>query len=227
MLHTNTASPELLKVLRQLMEVEALKDFRLVGGTALALQLGHRESIDIDLFSSNYFPAEQICDEITQKFNLPERIRDRGGIMIMARINDVKVDIIDDKKKFIRNVVLEDGIRMAHAEEISAMKIKTTCDPFSGRKTQKDLVDIATLLEKYSLRQMMEFFREKYPTMAPYYENVILLLNRDWEKAERNSKMPKMFSKLTWETTQQKIEAGLKNYFDGIVNERERKMKGD
>lgn len=206
------------------MELESLQNFRLVGGTALALQFGHRESIDIDLFSSNHFPAQQICSELTEKFNLPERIRDRGGIMIMTRINGVKIDIIDDKKKFIRDIVLEEGIRMAHVEDIAAMKIKTTCDPFSGRKTQKDLADIATILDICSLKQMINFLVEKYPTMAPHCESVILHLNRDWDKAERNSKMPKMFNGLTWETTQKRIEKGLRDYFDDLINER-RKLK--
>ena len=207
------------------MELESLQNFRLVGGTALALQLGHRESIDIDLFSYNDFPDEKICDELFQKFNLQERVRARGGIMINFRANGVKVDIIDDKKKFIRDVVEEDGIRMAHLEEIAAMKIKTTCDPFSGRKTQKDLADIATLLDKYSIKEMIGFFKERYPTMSLYTENVILQLNRDFDKAERNSKMPRMFNGLDWKKTKQKIEIGLKDYFEALLKEREIKLK--
>jgi len=225
MLRTETVSPELIKTLRQLMQIKSLQNFRLVGGTALGLQLGHRESLDIDLFSSNDFPSEKICNELTEKFNIVERIRARGGIMISARINNVKIDIVDDKKKFIRNAVIEDGIRMAHLEEIAAMKIKTICDPFSGRKAQKDLTDIAVLLDKYSIHEMLGFFKEKYHTMAIYSENVILQLNRGFEQAERSSKMPKMLNGLTWEMTKKKIEIGLKNYFDGILKEREKKLR--
>lgn len=160
MLRTDTVSPRLLNVPRQLMEMESLQKFRLVGGTALALQLGHRESIDIDLFSSYEFPQEEICNELSEKFNLTEKIFARGGVIISLKIDELKVDIVNDKKKFIREVVFEDGIRMAHLEEIAAMKIKTTCDPFSGRKTQKDLADIATLLDKYSIKEMLGFFEE-------------------------------------------------------------------
>jgi hypothetical protein len=139
------------------MEMESLQNFRLVGDSALALQLGHRESVDIDLFSYNYFPTEIIYKELREKFIPDDKVRVSKDIMIRLSVNGVKIDIIDDKHKFIRNPVIEDGIRMAHLEEIAAMKIKSTCDPFSGRKTQKDLADIATLLDKYTIKQMMGF----------------------------------------------------------------------
>lgn len=114
---------------------------------------------------------------------------------------------------------------MAHPEEIIAMKIKATCDPFSGRKTQKDLADIATLLDTYTIKEMMGFLQEKYTTMAPYVENVILQLNRDFNIAERNSILPKMFNGMTWEKIQERINKGLREYFDGIIAEREKVLK--
>ena len=147
--------------------------------------------------------------------------------MISILIHEVKIDILDHKYKFIRDIVVVNGIRMAHLEEIAAMKIKATCDPFSGRKTQKDLADIATLLDIYSVNEMIGFFKEKYPTMALYSENVILLLNKDFDLAERNSKMPRMFNGLTWEKTKQKIENRLREYFDDLLKEREIKLKGN
>lgn len=52
-LHKDTVSPNLLNILEKLMVSEALKDFCLVGGTALSLQRGHRRSIDIDLFTDD------------------------------------------------------------------------------------------------------------------------------------------------------------------------------
>jgi predicted nucleotidyltransferase len=50
-LYWNTVSPLLKSILLQLMRCELFKQFRLVGGTALSLQIGHRLSIDIDLFT--------------------------------------------------------------------------------------------------------------------------------------------------------------------------------
>ena len=50
-LHYNTINPLMLRVLNILMGAIEFKDFRLIGGTALSLYRGHRESVDIDLFS--------------------------------------------------------------------------------------------------------------------------------------------------------------------------------
>lgn len=224
MLRTEAVSAELLKVLYQLMEIDSLQSFRLVGGTALSLQLGHRDSIDIDLFCCKDFPAEKICSELEEKFKPDRQLKALGGIMIRTLLNGVKVDIVDNGNKFIRPVISEGLIRMASLEEIAAMKIKIICDPFSGRKTKKDLVDVAELLDKFSIKEMISFFKEKYPTMASYEENIILQLNK-FENAEKTI-MPKMLNGMTWEKTKQKIQTGLKEYFDEILKERKKKLRG-
>ena len=51
-LHYETVSPQLVHCLKIIQESEIFKDFNLVGGTCLSLQLGHRRSIDIDLFTA-------------------------------------------------------------------------------------------------------------------------------------------------------------------------------
>ena len=53
MLQTQTVSPELLELLNKIMKSEVFSDFILVGGTALALQIGHRNSVDIDMFGNS------------------------------------------------------------------------------------------------------------------------------------------------------------------------------
>ncbi len=52
MLYTQTVNPQLLVILNELMAQALLRDYLLVGGTSLALQIGHRNSIDIDLFGN-------------------------------------------------------------------------------------------------------------------------------------------------------------------------------
>lgn len=222
MLRTETVSKELLNVLKELMKLKTLQNFRLVGGTALSLQLGHRKSIDIDMFSCNDFSAEEICHELIEKFKL-SRLRAEGGIMIRTEINGVKVDIVDSKTPFIREIIFENGIRMASTEDIAATKIKMVCDPFSGRKTKKDLADISVLLDKYSLKQMVGFFKEKYPIMAPYEDDVIIKI-KDFSGAE-SCEMPAMIHDISWENIKQKIEKSFKSYFDDILKEREIKLK--
>ncbi len=225
MLRTETVSPELLKTLHELMVMDSLQNFRLVGGTALSMQLGHRQSVDIDMFTSSDFLKDEVSSELIENFNIKGKVKLMGDTMIRTITNDgVKIDIVNNKSPFIRDIICKDGIRMAHLEDIAAMKIKIICDPFTGRKTKKDLADVATLLDKFSIRKMAGFFKEKYPGMAPYEENVIIRL-KDFDSAE-NSDLPKMLNGMTWEVIKHKIEAGLKEYFDDILKEREKKLKG-
>lgn len=60
MLHTKTIESITLGLLKRLMADKALTQFDLVGGTALSLQIGHRKSIDLDMFSHTDFEAAAI-----------------------------------------------------------------------------------------------------------------------------------------------------------------------
>jgi hypothetical protein len=55
MLQTRTIEPRTLELLKSLMTLPSVDPFFLVGGTALALQMGHRVSIDLDLFTPEIF----------------------------------------------------------------------------------------------------------------------------------------------------------------------------
>ena len=66
MLYHETVLPGTLGLLKRLMADDALRQFVLVGGTALSLQIGHRRSIDLDLFSVTDFEAATILDYLNQ-----------------------------------------------------------------------------------------------------------------------------------------------------------------
>jgi hypothetical protein len=68
MLHYQTVSSELLELLKFCMAREEFSKLRLVGGTDLALQFGHRKSIDIDLFGSINLEIID-CYKILQEFS--------------------------------------------------------------------------------------------------------------------------------------------------------------
>lgn len=70
MLHTETVSPELLDLIRKLCNEPLLKDFYLVGGTALSLQMGHRISTDIDLFTPNPFDAQTYASQLADRYQI-------------------------------------------------------------------------------------------------------------------------------------------------------------
>ena len=166
-LYYNTLTPLLHSTLKKLMEAEELKSFRLVGGTSLSLQLGHRQSVDIDLFTdAEYRSVDFIAIDKYLIGNFPYTDSIHMGIIGMGKSyyigesanNCIKLDLFYTDS-FIRSVIEIDGLRLAGADEITAMKIDVVTR--GGRK--KDFWDIHELLETYTLEQMMKLHEERYP----------------------------------------------------------------
>lgn len=167
MLYYNTVTPLLQNSLERLMLAEILKTFRLVGGTSLSLQLGHRESVDIDLFKDlSYNTVNFKAIEEYLKLNFPyvsttniDLIGFGKSFYIGSSESDyVKLDLYYTDP-FIRPVKEVDGIRLAHIEDIIAMKL----DVISGNGLKTDFWDLHELLDKYSIDRMLEFYFERYP----------------------------------------------------------------
>lgn len=165
-LHYNTVIPELLRILKILMAAEEFNDFRLVGGTALNLYRGHRESIDIDLFTDALYGSIDFnaIDRFLRK-TFPYADRNTypvgPGRSYYVGKNEpecVKLDLFYTET-FIREVVIYDGIRLAAEEEIIAMKIEV----ISGGSRKKDFWDIHELMDDYSIEKMISLHEERYP----------------------------------------------------------------
>lgn len=215
MLRKETISPPLLESLSTLMMMETIKTHRLVGGTALALQTGHRISIDIDLFSDKTNNYEDILQELSEKFgNQLRKGRYISGPMgkgITVFLNDIKTDILDWNSKFIRYPFIDENIRIAHKEEIIPMKFNTfLCAPEFARYEKKDYIDIAFLMKEYSLHKMIELYEEKYPDEIMSGRLMIEGLQLH-ELAEKKI-TPKMLIDFTWEDAKNQIEQSITLY---------------
>lgn len=166
-LHFKGVNPELLRILKILMAAHEFKTFRLVGGTALSLYRGHRQSVDIDLFTDVQYGSVDF--DVIDRFlhiKFPYTVTSDnqalgpGKSYFVGKNEDncVKLDLFYTDP-FIRKVIVSDGIRIAAEEEIIAMKIELISN--GGRK--KDFWDIHELMEDYSLEQMLSFHAERYP----------------------------------------------------------------
>ena len=153
MLHLETITPETLALIRELQEDEIMKGFNLVGGTTLALLIGHRMSEDIDLFSESPFDSSKLAEHLKDKYKA-ENIRTLKNA-VFCFIRDVKVDILTHQYPLINPVINEGGIRMVSLEDIGAMKLNVITD--SGRRL-KDFIDMYSLLEHRSLRDFFDFY---------------------------------------------------------------------
>lgn len=157
MLHTETVNNTTLELLKSLMKDEKLKDFVLVGGTSLSLQIGHRISVDLDLFSEKVFDAEEMRMYLERVYNLQTDFM--AFATVKGEIEGVQIDCISHQYTWIKPFVTENDIRLASLEDICAMKLNA----IAGNGTRiKDFVDVAYLSAKFSLHQMLDFYEQKY-----------------------------------------------------------------
>ena len=195
MLQTQTASVELLELLKKLMNDDLFKNFVLVGGTSLALQIGHRNSIDIDLFGNQEINQEIFLDTLNEFGNVV--ISQTSKNIFISEINNVKVDFVNYKYPLLSEIITVDGIRMASKKDIAAMKLNAIL----GRGSKKDFIDLYFLLDDFSLPEMIAFFKAKYS------DGSLFLLYRSlayFGEADEQPQ-PKMFKDFDWEACKQKI----------------------
>ena len=146
MLHKETVSPELFRLIQDLCGHPELDNFVLVGGTALSLQIGHRKMDHINFFSIANFASEQMSEFLTSKYDF--KIHARFKNSLMGILNNIKVDIISHQYKWVTKVLEEENTRMARIEDIAAMKFNAIVG--NGSRL-KDFIDIAFLSSYFSL----------------------------------------------------------------------------
>ena len=163
MLYTNTLEKSTLTLLTRLMHDAELASFFLVGGTALALQLGHRKSIDLDLFSQSPFDAAGLRDVLQKRYCFEPTVRAKNTLK--GVINGVAIDCITYAYPLVQPFIqTHDGIRIASMEDIAAMKLSAIVD--AGTRP-KDFVDIAVLSHYLPLTHMIRTYEQKYHTAEP------------------------------------------------------------
>ncbi len=206
MLHFETVKPDTFALLKELMEIEGLKLFNLVGGTALSLQLGHRISVDLDLFSHDSFDNENVIQVLYsyygERFQLISSVKNKLGVF--SFIDGVKIDICRHDGKFIGDVYEEEGIRMWELKELAASKVNA----ISRRATKKDFWDINELLNVFNIEEIAEFYRQKYnPMLAIGVARMITY----FDDAE-DSETPNCLKQKTWEIVKKEIFKKINNY---------------
>lgn len=163
----------------------------------MALQIGHRISIDADFICEKEFDKDELIFQLNQIF--PNQILDirQNKLGVFLKINEIKVDFLSWNIPFIRSEVNLEDIRMMHLEEICASKLFAILN----RGEKKDYIDIATLLDLYSLDQMVSFYKEKYNNSD---ESILLKYLCSFSDIDFQA-LPNMVSSLNWETAKQKI----------------------
>ncbi|MDP2722650.1 MAG: nucleotidyl transferase AbiEii/AbiGii toxin family protein [Bacteroidales bacterium] len=143
------------------MGIPALNEFCLVDGTVLSLKYGHRSSIDLDLFYHQKFDHQMVVNVLENHFGKRFTFKQQHTKFgIFCFIDNVKVDMVYFPHQPISKYIIEDNIRMYHSADIAAMKIQAIL----GRAQKKDFWDLHELLQHFTLQQIMDWHKQKYPT---------------------------------------------------------------
>jgi hypothetical protein len=216
-LHYDKISDEMKSVLDQLMKIDELMDFRLVGGTNLALQLGHRTSVDIDLFAGGGAPApDKIGQLLIENFATEVTISRVQRYGLAAIIRNIKVDIYDWKVPFSGPPLEIDGIRLATVKDIFAFK----CEALLGRRAEKDFIDIAEILLHYPLEDLFQTFHYRYPH---YTKAAIITILLEPNNFERDKTVQYSLGK-QWEKYVEILNTTLKNYEDRLQEKKQTEL---
>ena len=210
MLSFQTVLPDTLELLKVLMQQPLLNDMRLVGGTSLALQYGHRRSVDLDFFWHTTEDVEELTTILSRCAK--DVIRGNCSKSIKAYfLNNIKVDIVNYKYRWIDEPVISDGLRLASPKDIAAMKINAVM----GRGTKKDFVDVYFLLRHYTFEEIMQFYLQKYTDGSEYRA----LLSMTYFADADPQPMPYMFQQVEWEKIKEEIKQQVAMYNRSITGQ--------
>ena len=186
------------------MDLDVLQDFHLVGGTALALQKGHRFSIDLDLFTPFSFDNNLLVEALKQSFE-SFILKSESKQMIFAEIENVKVDLVKMSYPILYPTHKNENIRMLNINDIAPMKLKAIVQ----RGSKKDFFDIYYILQEMGLATLIDLFKTKFDQNEIFH--VIKSLSY-FEDAEADFD-PVMFDKkVDWNIVKQTLKNEVNNF---------------
>jgi predicted nucleotidyltransferase component of viral defense system len=192
-----------LELLKNLQKIDAFRNLRLVGGTALALQIGHRKSIDIDLFGKIFADEYTVSEELARLGEI--KIIQKTQHISVFLINGIKTDLVNYHYPWLEEEKRSDGLILAGIKDIAAMKLAA----ITGRGTKKDFIDLYFLLKQYSLSEMLDFYSKKYSDGSTF---MVLKSLSYFDDAEKDP-MPLMISEANWKNIKETLIKHLRKEF--------------
>lgn len=212
MLHLETVAPDTLGLLKYISSTALAQETRLVGGTALALQYGHRRSVDLDFFGNIGLEDEEIV-EILREFGETQPLKKSKSIKVFT-CNNIKVDFVNFNYPWLRKAVKYENIVLADPVDIAAMKISA----ITGRGSSKDFYDIYELLKNYDLKEILNFYQEKFNDGSVYLALKSLIYFEDAEREfkENIDLVPEILNHTTWADVKAKILSAHHNFMQSL-----------
>ncbi len=199
---TKTLLPDTLRAIQLVSDFPEIQKAYLAGGTALALQIGHRISIDLDFFTPSEFNEIELSTKLS---SCPEFTQDgTAKWTVWGKIGETKFSIFYYKYPLLEKTRPFEGIQLASLSDIAAMKIHAISD----RGTRRDFIDTYFLSKKYNLEKMLSFYQKKYQVLEDHLYSILRSLDY-FEDAEKETQMPNMVTEVAWEK--------IKDYFRNEV----------
>lgn len=199
---TNAVSTDTLRGLKKLGQSGVLGEAYLAGGTALALQLGHRLSLDLDFFTQEVFEELTLANKLKQVGNFEQEKLDWRTVL--GTFEATKFSIFYYEYPLVTTTVDFEGLRLAKPEDIAAMKLLAISD----RGVRRDFVDLYFMREMFPLEQVFEWYGEKFGNLEEHKYPLLRGMNY-FEDAERQD-MPKMLTSVEWEEIRHYFESEVK-----------------
>jgi predicted nucleotidyltransferase component of viral defense system len=204
MLQTRTVEPGTLGLLKILQQQPLLKNTFLVGGTSLALQMGHRFSVDLDLFTHQPFDASILLDTLKENFEVqPLTV---SNTIFITVVEGIKVDIVHFKYPFAFPLIELEGVKMADIRDIAPVKL----DAVTKRGSKKDFFDMFYLFERFDPTQILEWYNQMFKHSTSLHVIMSLTYFVDAELTEN----PIVFDKkVTWEKVKNRMTEVVQQHF--------------
>lgn len=202
MLYTTTVYPATLELLKSLMQLPALEGYNLAGGTALALQIGHRISVDLDFFGNVDFEPIDILDSIRDISEV--NIINQSRAILILNTGGIKTDFVRYRYPLLNPIVEIEGIRLLSTLDIGAMKLAA----ITNRGRKRDFFDLYFLLQTYTLRDLMDAYNAKYADGSEFLVNKSLVFFDDAEEDD----LPEVFdTAVTWSLVKETVAREVKH----------------
>jgi len=203
--HGNVISSSTEATLRALEGAKLLDRFYLAGGTALALQFGHRRSLDLDFFSQELFSEDALLQQMQKLvgFSLVQK----ASFTLHATIQGTKVSFLGYAYPVLFPMRHFLGVAIADPRDIACMKVTA----IASRGTRRDFVDLYVMAQRFGLKEILRLFTQKYAQTN--YNKLHILKSLTYFADAEKDPMPHMLITLDWKEVRRFFERGAPRLF--------------
>ena len=191
-------------LIEEIASLPEIANFYLTGGTALSLQLGHRESEDLDFFSFIDFQPELIQQSLLSISPLESVQIERGTLNVFLK--GVKLQFLYYPYSLLEVPTLWNNLKLSSVIDIACTKLIA----ISARGSKKDFIDLYVILEKFPFETLFKKLDDKYEHVQ--YNHVYILKSLVYFDDAEHQPTPRMHIDYDWELVKQEITKKVKSF---------------